>query len=177
MAERLLLSAGKAGGLPFAERLEQREQLIDGVGGPGPFAVPVAADQQVLVDGQAREHPAAFGHRRDAQLHALVRRHVVDRLTVEKDAAASRPKNTGHGLQHGALAGAVRPDAGEDLALFDRDVDVVEGLKILVVDAGVFDLVEGSCRRPSHVAGLHFLAVHDLVRLAFAKLATELDDD
>ena len=49
-------------------------------------------------------------------------------------------ESAGHGLEHRGFAGAVGADAGEDLALVDLDVEVVEGLEILVVDADVVDL-------------------------------------
>ena len=104
---------------------------------------------QVLVHGEAGEHPAAFRHRGDAHLHALVRGHVVDGLAVEEDAAPSGDEQRRQiVLSMRALAGPVGADAGEDLALVDLEVDVVEGLEVLVVDAGVLDLEQAHAGVP-----------------------------
>jgi len=73
---------------------------------------------------------------------------VVDGLTVEKDAAGLGDQHSGDGLEHGALAGAVGADAGEDVALFDLDVDVVESLEVFVEDAGVLDLEQAHAGVP-----------------------------
>ncbi len=46
---------------------------------------------------------------------------------AEPDLAAGRPVDAGHRVEAGRLAGAVRPDQPEDLALAQREADLVEG--------------------------------------------------
>ena len=93
----------------------------------------MAAEQQVLLDRQAREQPAAFRHHGDAEPDDLVRRQVADRRAVE---AAPSPgavgSSAGDRAQEGGLAGAVGADDGDGLALLDADVDAEQRLEVAV---------------------------------------------
>ena len=105
------------------------------------------ADEEVLLDGQALEDPAALGRERDAQRHTLVRRRVrVMSGAVEGDLARRRGDLSGDRLQQGGLPGAVGADHGEGLALLDGEVDAVDRLEVAVVD------VEAGDRQQAHDA-------------------------
>jgi hypothetical protein len=47
----------------------------------------------------------------------------------EQDLAPGRGMQAGHGVEKRGLAGAVRPDQAEDLAVLDGQVDVAKGLQ------------------------------------------------
>ena len=68
--------------------------------------------------------------------------HVVDRLAVEQDLARARPGQAGDRAEHGRLARPVGADDGEDLAFFDGERDLEEGLKVAVEDVGVLHFEE-----------------------------------
>src|SRR6476659_3582217 len=63
---------------------------------------------------------------RDAQPRDLVRREPDDALTAEGDVAVIGRVQTCDDVEYGALAGAVRPDDADDLALFDREVETAQ---------------------------------------------------
>ena len=56
-------------------------------------------------------------------------------VALESDATGARPQQAGDGLQQRRLAGAVRADQRDDLALHDVEADVVQAPR--------------SCRSPS----------------------------
>ena len=60
---------------------------------------------------------------RDALLRDAVGGQPGDVLAVEQDAAGGRPQHAGQAIEEGALAGAVRPDDGADLAALDLEID------------------------------------------------------
>ena len=91
--------------------------------------------QQVLLDREAREQLAAFGHHGDAHAHDLVRGEIADRLAVELDHLGPAMKHAHHGAQECRLAGAVGADDGHRLAFVHRDVDVEQRLEIAVESA------------------------------------------
>jgi hypothetical protein len=52
---------------------------------------------------------------------------TIDPRTVEPDAAVCRPLQPDDDLQEGALAGSVRADDGDDVAVVDPERDAVDG--------------------------------------------------
>src|ERR687892_399090 len=62
----LLLAARQVGGAAVAQPVEGREQLDHPSDVPRATAAPVRPDQQVLLDGEAREQPPALGDQDDA---------------------------------------------------------------------------------------------------------------
>jgi hypothetical protein len=69
-----------------------------------------------------------------------VRGVLVDRLAVEKDLARGRPLKPGDRPKERRLAAAVGADAGEGLAVLDRERDLEEGLEIAVEDVDLLQL-------------------------------------
>jgi hypothetical protein len=70
--------------------------------------LPIAAEQQVVLDGHRAEQRARLGHQRHALHHALLERQQADRPAVVVDLAA-RGQHAHQRVQQGRLAGAVRP--------------------------------------------------------------------
>ena len=66
-----------------------------------------------------------------------VGRRAVERFLAEVDGAGLQRVKTGDGTHQGRLAGAVRADERDDLALFDVERNVPQGLDVAVGDADV----------------------------------------
>ena len=88
---------------------------------------PKAAQQQVVFDRHLAEQLALFRHQRDAGGHHHLHRGPDQRSAVQRQRAARGQQAHGRAQQRG-LAGAVRPDHGDDLAFIDRQRQLVHGL-------------------------------------------------
>ena len=84
-------------------------------------------DQEVLPHGELREELDALERATDAALRATVHAEAAHVLAVQPDRAAVGAEHAEHAVEEGRLAGAVRPDQPDALALLDREVEVVEG--------------------------------------------------
>ena len=89
--DHLLLAAGQRRRRLVAALGQHREQLIDALEIPRPGPAELAADQEILLDGERGKQPPPFRHQRDAARHHLVRRPAADRHAVEQDGVAARP--------------------------------------------------------------------------------------
>jgi hypothetical protein len=150
--KHLLLAARQIAGLQPPALLEQRKErvdLLDAVAHQPGVAARVAAGDQVFLDGEIGEHPAAFEHLNDAALDHLVRRQVVEPVAVELDAALGHPAAFGaedarHRLQGGGLAGAVGAEQRRDASVLGaqghapqhQDDAVVDDLDIVECEHG-----------------------------------------
>jgi hypothetical protein len=105
----------------------------------------VAADPQVLLDGELGEDAPALHHLADARPDDARRVEAVDRLPLEADRAlgdraAVDVEEARDRAQHGRLAGAVRAEQRDDRALGDLDRDALEHEDdVLVHDLEVLD--------------------------------------
>ena len=77
-------------------------------------------------------------HRRD-----LVGRHVAERVPLSEICPVRGCMQPGDRLQRRALAGAVRADQRDDLALLDLNRDALQGVDVPVVGVDVVDLEHG----------------------------------
>ena len=84
-------------------------------------------DQQVLAHGRVGEQLDALEGAADAAPRPRVHRQAADVLAVELDRAAVGAQHAEHAVEERGLAGAVRADEPDPLALVDLEVDVVEG--------------------------------------------------
>src|SRR5579884_3696255 len=132
----------------FPEARKTVEHLLDRTPDGGD-AVPAAvgAEQEVVVDGHVREQLAAFRHETEPQLDAALGIERGDVLAVEKDPAPAGQEADG-GHQQRRLAGAVRPDHGDDLAGLDLQRDVAHRLHLAVGHADSFDREQGHQATP-----------------------------
>ena len=111
----------------------------------------------------------------------------VSSSPFKADGPAARFQQAAHGLQHGALAGAVGPDEGDDLTLLHGDGDVLEGVDLTVVGVHIFHFEQGHgaklllrgrlavavCVRRSSLAEIgfdHLRVALDLLRRALGDL-------
>ncbi len=116
----------------------REEHLRDEVG-PRP-AMP--ADQQVFQHRRVLEQLDVLERARDAEARHAVRGRARDVLPLEHDAAARRLVDAADQVEDRALAGAVRTDDGEDLALLDRERHAVDGLDAAEGDRKVLHVEE-----------------------------------
>jgi hypothetical protein len=93
---------------------------------PAPVLATVGTEFEVVLDRQVREHHATLGALRQTERHDLVRRDARDVPALEHDAAGLGRDQARDGAQQRRLAGTVRADERDDLALPDRDRDVLE---------------------------------------------------
>ena len=87
------------------------------------------ADHDVLERGHTREQPDVLERAGDAEGADLVSLEAPELLTVEGHRAFGRLVDTGEKVEERGLAGTVRTDEGDDLALVDVQVDVRKGLE------------------------------------------------
>ena len=97
------------------------------------------------MDRHPAEHATALGRLADAHLDDLVRAAVVDPLAAELDLALAGAELAGDRPQRRRLAGPVRADERDDLALVDRERDAAQGMDRAVVGVDVVELEE--CHR------------------------------
>ena len=136
---RLLLAAGQGAGQASAARLEIGKRLHHRVDVHAPGAPRRAREQQILLDRQAREQPAALRHQRDAQRRARVRGSAADVVALEQDAPPARRMRAGDRAQQRRLAGAVGADQRDVSPWLDRQADAAHGLQQAVARFEPFD--------------------------------------
>ena len=131
--DALLLAAGELAGAAVAHlrqfhHLEDlRDPLLDLRLGNVPD---LQREGEVLVDGHVREQRIVLEHHADS---ALVRRHIVDRLVLEEDLAVGGGLKARQHHERGGLAGAGRPQHGQELALGDVQVEVLDHQRFAVI--------------------------------------------
>src|SRR5205814_10188506 len=133
--EHLLLAAGEgAGDLPAAlgERGEHGKDFAQGLRCAASRAGQHGADGEVLLDAQAGEDLPALGDLADAEVADAVRLEVADVALFEVDRAFFGGFDAGDAADERRFSGAVRPDDGDDLALWHLQRDAVEGLRVAV---------------------------------------------
>ncbi|MNQ22351.1 hypothetical protein D3C85_354930 [compost metagenome] len=129
----LLLTAGQLRRITRGERVElnHAEDFFHAV---TDIAFVQATDGQwkreVFRHGHVREQRVVLEHHADV---ALVRRHVVDRTACQQDLARRRRFKAGEHHQTGGLAGAGRPEQGEEFAFANVQVEVFDDQVLAVV--------------------------------------------
>src|SRR5690242_7177378 len=99
---------------------KQRAYPVERLRAPCPRGAPVSAELQVLAHGHASEEAAAFGDDGDALLAVAMRREAREIATVQAHRAGDDTVQAGDGVDQRGLAGAVRADDADQLALADR---------------------------------------------------------
>ncbi|MGY3651822.1 hypothetical protein ACVWW2_007113 [Bradyrhizobium sp. LM4.3] len=87
----------------------------------------VGADQHVVHDAEIAEDAAELERARDAFGGQPLRRETRDVLTFEVNCPGVRPIEPGHEIEQGRLAGTVRADDADQLALGEVEIDGVDG--------------------------------------------------
>ncbi len=96
------------------------------------------AHLQVFEHGQTRENLAPFGRMADAQAHDVVRRQLLNLLTIQHDSPGTRPQAAGNCQQGRRLAGPIGADQGHDLARLHLDRNALEHLDRAIARLNVF---------------------------------------
>src|SRR5664279_3485815 len=86
-------------------------------------------DHDVLEDRQAREGFDDLERPGETAATDLVRLEAVDPLALEEDLSGRERKIAVDEIEDRRLAGAVRPDEAEEVAFFDRERHVADGLE------------------------------------------------
>ena len=140
--EHLLLAAGERAGRLLellAQHREEVEHLLQRLRAARLRGAAEAAELQVLLHRHFGKEPAAFGHEGDAGLAVAMRRQARDVGAVDVQAAARDPVQSGKRVDERALAGAVRAEQDDDLALLDAKVDAAHRLDRAVLDPQLGD--------------------------------------
>ncbi|MCY1537219.1 hypothetical protein D9M68_727070 [compost metagenome] len=131
--DALLLATGKLAGVAVAEgvQLDHGQRALDPLAGVGlAQAAHREREGQVLGHRHVREQCVVLEHHADV---TLVRGHVVDRATAQQDLAIGGGFEPGEHHQAGGLAGAGRPEQGEELAFANVQVEVFDDQGLAVV--------------------------------------------
>jgi hypothetical protein len=100
----------------------------------------VGAHLQVLGDGHAGEHAAAFRHHHQALLDQIPGALALDALAQVFDVAIVHRQRAGDGLHGGGLAGAVGADQRDQFAFAHFKVHALDGLDAAVGHLQALDL-------------------------------------
>src|SRR5262249_49674043 len=90
-------------------------------------AARAAGRDEVVERAHAREHARGLEHAQQSAARELHGPQPRDLLAVEPHAAALRGEEARHQVERRGLARAVRPDEPEDLALLEREVEILDG--------------------------------------------------
>ena len=104
------------------------------------MAAQMASGNDIFEDGHLAEDLKILKCAGDAKTGAGKCRQGVDAMAIEKDMTRGGPRHAGDHVEEGALAGAVRPDDGLDLARRHREAEIGNGAKSLEVAVQCFDL-------------------------------------
>src|SRR3990170_4320945 len=167
--QHLLLAAGQRPALltrPLGEAREEAEDVLDILVDLA-ARTRVGAHLEVFHDRQPREDPAALGRVADPVAHQLVGGGMRDVAPTKVDRPRPRVEQAADRLEGRRLAGAIRADQGDDLALANLEGDALEGVDLAVVGVDVAQLEDDVARRS--VAGGrgrlgrrgHALTAHD----------------
>src|SRR5581483_11947837 len=146
----LLLAARQDAGGAAPEVLENREEGVD----PGERVAARApcreAEAKVLLDSQFAEDPPPLRHERDAGARHVLGPQADERASVQKDVAGDDGRGAHDRVQRRRLAGAVRPDQPDDLALRDLERQTANGADASVADGERIERERGhSCTADS----------------------------
>ena len=175
--EHLLLAAGQRPGqlrAPFGEAGEAGEGTVLEIG-DGDAAE--RRHQEVLAHGEVREDPSTLGDRAHPGAGQRIRGDAGRIVAGDPQRPAGRPHQPAGDLERGRLAGAVRPEHGDDLAGSDGDADAVEDFDRAVAGVHVAQFEE---RRRDHadpqVRLENGTIALDLGRRAVGDHAAEIED-
>jgi hypothetical protein len=102
----------------------------------GRMAMP--ADQEIGYYGGVLEQLDVLERAGDAEARDPVGRHLGDVLILEEDPSRGRAIDPRNQVEDRALAGAVRPDDRQDLALLDREGHRVDRLQATEMKREIF---------------------------------------
>jgi hypothetical protein len=139
----LLLAAGEQRRQQVAPLGQNGKKLVDAGERPRPLPLELAADQQILLDGERGKQPPPFGHQRDAPCHHLVSRPALGMAAVEHDLAARWRHQAGDGLEQSAFAGTIGTDHRDDLVRLDAEREVEQRLEVAVKGIDRCDFQQG----------------------------------
>src|SRR5262249_45404216 len=108
----------------------------------------VAADHDVVEHRHVAEQGEVLKRAADPEAGAGVDRAAGERRALSYDAAFARAVAPGDAVEHRGLAGPVRPDDGEDLALFHLETDVAQRAHTAEADRYVRHLEDRSAHAP-----------------------------
>ncbi len=113
-----------------------------------------AADRQVLLDRELREHVASLGDQRDPTANDRLGTHPDDRRAVEPDRAGTGLERARERAEQGGLPRPVRAERRDDLPGGDLQGDVAEREHAAVPDGQPVDGEQRICHRAiGHPAG------------------------
>ena len=136
-------------------------------------------DQQIVVDGIVRKNAGALKRADQSEIGDLVRLQSVERRSAIAHGAMGRIQKAGDDVEGRGLAGAVRPDQADDLALADREIHVRERNEPAEVHGHLFHAQcrRGSCHHACSLASRSENATGATVSIRFGRLANRCASD
>src|SRR5438445_9849336 len=136
--EHLLLAAGQRGSAGPEPITEVREEAVDRVE-PQPAGTHDRRQQEVLLDGEAREDAALLRAEGDPQARDPVRRQGDELAAREPNGAAAATHDPHDRFQGGRLARAVATEERHHLARANLEIDAVEDVRLAVPGVEIVD--------------------------------------
>jgi hypothetical protein len=117
---------GRAGAVAETDAVEQGSREVAGLGTPETPVAEDGAGHDVLLGIETGQHAHQLEGARDAAPRDPVGGLAGDARPVEQDLAAAGGERAGDEVEHGGLAGAIRPDQAEEFALCDVEAHVID---------------------------------------------------
>ena len=131
----MLLATGHGAGqlvAPLFEARKNRKHLVDVSLDAVLIVANVGAHLQVLDDGHAREHAAAFRHHGQALLDQVPRALALDAAAQVFNVPGVDRQGAGNGLHGGGFARTVGADQGNEFAFMHFKIDALDGLNAAI---------------------------------------------
>ena len=116
----------------------------------------MAADQNVVGERHAGERHVVLERSHQAARRNRVHRQAVDALTAKRNRSGARRDDAGNEIEGGGLAGAVRPDQGQDLAGAQIKRQVLDSREATKVLGETGDANERGCAHVARRTGQRF---------------------
>src|SRR5271165_93779 len=141
--QHLLLSARELAAAARKPLAEVGEERIDALGAHAPGLGDLGRQEQVLLNGEAREDRSLLRTERDAEPCDPLDRQSDELAVAEHDRARTLADDAHDRLQGGRLARAVPAEQGHDLALAHVEIDTVEDVRFVVPGLQTLDREHG----------------------------------
>src|SRR5436309_1466015 len=142
-------------------------------------ALAMQPDQQIVVNAVVRKYAGALECADQTEISDLMRLQSIERRSTIAHGAMGWIQKAGNDVERRRLAGAVRPDQADDLALANRKVHVRERNETAEMDGHLFhpQCRRGSCHHACSLASRSEKATGASVSIRFRRFANRCASD